>query len=186
MLKKTWGDSLSCDRRILTSAVTYLSFFISPKIICKFFIRFQFFRCKPQLHFRRDKYLIKSYRLTVQKQSFFSAVRAFSQKFGVTQHTQHRLYSHNTFFLKMSPIPERSRLKTSTALTVSYNLLHPGSPTSPPTIRLHSLLSFTHSLASAMVSSPSLKQPFTPSIHLLLGLPLPLLPSTSARYINIK
>ena len=83
---------------------------------------------------------------------FFSAVRALSQKFGVTQHTQHRLYSHNTFFLQMSQIPERSRSKTSTALTVLYNLLHPGSSTSsPPTIRLHSLLSFTHSLASGML-----------------------------------
>ena len=30
---------------------------------------------------------------------FFSAIKAFSQKFGVTQRTQHRLYSHNTFFL---------------------------------------------------------------------------------------
>ena len=35
---------------------------------------------------------------------FFSAIRAFSQKFGVTQQTQHRLYSHNTFLLQMSQI----------------------------------------------------------------------------------
>ena len=62
---------------------------------------------------------------------FFSAIRASFQKFGVTQHTQHRPYSHNTFFLQMSRIPERSRTKTSTALAVSYNLLHPGSSMSP-------------------------------------------------------
>ena len=109
---------------------------------------------------------------------FFSAVRAFSQKFGVTQHTQHRLYSHNTFILQMSQIPERSRSKTSTALTVSYNCFTLDHLRRPPTIRLHSLLSFTHSLASGMLRPLSFKQPFTQSIHLLLGLPLSLLPST--------
>ena len=50
-------------------------------------------------------------------------------------------------------------------------------------IYLHSLLSFTHSLASGMLSPLSLKQPFTPSIHLLLGLPLLQFPSTSASFI---
>ena len=45
--------------------------------------------------------------------NFFLSVRAFSPN------TQHRLYSHNTFSLQMSQIPERSRSKTSTALTVS-------------------------------------------------------------------
>ena len=67
----------------------------------------------------------------------------------------------------MSQIPERSRSKASTALTVLYNLFHPGSSTSPSTIRLHCLLSFTHSLASGMLSCLSLKQPFTPSIFYL-------------------
>ena len=33
---------------------------------------------------------------------FFLTIRALSQKFGVTQHTQHRLYSHNTFIPHMS------------------------------------------------------------------------------------
>ena len=30
--------------------------------------------------------------------AFFSTIRAFSQKFVVTQHTLHRLYLHNTFY----------------------------------------------------------------------------------------
>ena len=38
----------------------------------------------------------------------FSAIRAFKQKFGVTQHTQHRPYSHNTFFLQMSQNESKS------------------------------------------------------------------------------
>ena len=68
--------------------------------------------------------------------------------------------------------------KTSTALTVSHNLDHLRRP--PPTIQLHSLLPFRHTFVSGMVSPRSLKQPFseafTPSIHLLFGLPLPCYP----------
>ena len=102
----------------------------------------------------------------------FSALRSFSQKLKITQHT------HNTFSLQMSQIPERSRSKTSTAFNC---FIQPASPwiiyvAPPPTIRLHSLLSFTHSLVSGIVRPLSLKLPFTPSIHLLFGLPLPLLP----------
>ena len=37
---------------------------------------------------------------------FFFRNNALSKKFGVTQHTQHRLYSHNTFILQMSHVPE--------------------------------------------------------------------------------
>ena len=121
--------------------------------------------------------------MDTRKILFFSAISALSKKFGSTQHTQHRLYSHNTFILQMSQIQKRNRLKTPTALPVSYNLLHPGPSTSPPSnnIRLYSFLSFMHSLASGMVSPLSLKQSFTPSIPLLLGLHLLLLPSASAR-----
>ena len=36
------------------------------------------------------------------KYIFFSAIKSHSQKFGITQHEQHRLYSHNTFILQMS------------------------------------------------------------------------------------
>ena len=67
--------------------------------------------------------------------TFFSAVvRAFSQKFGVTQptHSIGSIHSHNTFIVHMSQIPGRSRSKTSTALTASHNLLHPGSSTLSP------------------------------------------------------
>ena len=41
-------------------------------------------------------------------------------------------YTHTTLLknLEMNEIPERSRSKTSTALTVLYSLLHPGSSTS--------------------------------------------------------
>ena len=39
----------------------------------------------------------------------FLAILALSQKFEVTQYTQHRLYSRNTFILQMSQIPERSK-----------------------------------------------------------------------------
>ena len=51
----------------------------------------------------------------------------------------------------------------------SFNcFIKPASPwiiyVAPPMIRLHSLLSFTHSSASGMLSPLSLKQPFTPSI----------------------
>ena len=63
---------------------------------------------------------------------FFSDKSAFPKIWGHPAHTQQRLYSHNTFILKMSQIPERSRSKPSTALTVSYNLLHPESSTCPP------------------------------------------------------
>ena len=111
---------------------------------------------------------------------FFSS---FPKNLGLPN-TQHRLYSHNTFvFHQMSQIPERSRSKTSTALTVSSTCFALDHLRRPPTIRLHSLLSFTHALASGMLSPLSLKQPFTPSIHLVYGLPLRLFPSTSARYI---
>ena len=70
------------------------------------------------------------------------------------------------------------QIKVFIVLTASYNLLHSGASTSsPPTILLHSLLFFTHSLASWMVIPLTFKLSFTPSIYILLGLPLPLLPS---------
>ena len=55
---------------------------------------------------------------------FFSSKGVFPKICGHPTHT-------TLFFLQMSSIPERSRSKTSTALTVSYNLLHHGSSTSP-------------------------------------------------------
>ena len=62
---------------------------------------------------------------------FFSSKGVFPK---IWDHPTHSLGSTHTtlFFLQMSQIPERSKSKTSTALTVSYNLLHPGSSTSPP------------------------------------------------------
>ena len=57
---------------------------------------------------------------------FFSSKGVFPKIWG---HPTHSIGSTHTtlFFPQMSQIPERSRSKTSTALTVSYNLLHPGS-----------------------------------------------------------
>ena len=54
------------------------------------------------------------YRLHFELQIFFFLrIRAISQKYGVTQHTQthpptqHRLYSHNTFLLQMNQFREQ-------------------------------------------------------------------------------
>ena len=126
--------------------------------------------------------ITEQFNLNLVLRFFFSAVRTFSQNLG-SPNTQHRLYSHNTFFPLDESNPRAKQIKPSTALTVSYNLLHPGSSTSLPLQYVYSLLSFTHYLASGLVSPLTLKQPFIPSNQLYLGLPLSLLPSSSARFI---
>ena len=55
---------------------------------------------------------------------FFSAIREFSQKPGVTS-TQHRLYSHNTFSLQMSQIQRTKQIKNIHSF---YCFIQPASP----------------------------------------------------------
>ena len=38
--------------------------------------------------------------------AYLEAIRKITYKFGVTQYTQHRLYSHNTFILQINQLPE--------------------------------------------------------------------------------
>ena len=56
---------------------------------------------------------------------FFQQIRVLSQKFGVTQHTQHRLYSHNTFFPSDESNPRAKQIKN----IHSFNcFIQPASP----------------------------------------------------------
>ena len=107
---------------------------------------------------------------------FFGNKGVFPKIWGHPAHTAEALLTQHFF-----PSDELNLRAKQIKNVHSFNcFIQPASPwiiyvAPPPMIRLHSLLSFTPSLASGMLSPLSLKQPFTPSIHLLLGLPLLLL-----------
>ena len=112
---------------------------------------------------------------------FFSNKGVFSKIWGHPAHTEQVLLTQHFYS------SDESNLRAKQIKNIhSFNcFIQPALPwiiyVAPPTIRLYSLRCFTLSLASGMVRPQSLRPPFTPSIHLLLGLSLPLLPSTSAR-----
>ena len=110
--------------------------------------------------------------------SFFLAIRGLSQKCGVTPPSIGSTHATLLFFRWVKSQREADQNIHSFNRFIQSASLCMDHLRCPAIIHLHSLLSFTHSLASGIVSPLSLKQPFTPSIHLLLGLPLPLLPST--------
>ena len=108
---------------------------------------------------------------TRYKVKFFSKLRAIFQYMGSprlqhTSSTQTTLLSFrriNTLRVKQIKFPIMS--------VISYNLLPSKLFTSPSyNTPLHSLLSFTHTLASWMVSPLMFKQPFTSSIYRFLGM----------------
>ena len=59
---------------------------------------------------------------------FFSTIRVFSQTIGVTQHIQHGLYSHNTFFPSDESNPRAKQIKTSNIHTFNCFIKPAASP----------------------------------------------------------
>ena len=102
---------------------------------------------------------------------YIFSTRAIFQRYGLIQHTQHSLYSHNTFIPQMSPFSEwsRSNFPQYKLHTICFNLNH--WLRRFLTMRFHSFLSFNHSFAFWMANPVAFKQLYYVFHRLMGGFP---------------